>query len=57
MKEKNSSPILTTSNSPAPVPMSDSLISSGRWTMVAPHARAMRLLSVLRRRRIAEIPA
>mmetsp|Transcript_38019 Transcript_38019/g.96161 ORF Transcript_38019/g.96161 Transcript_38019/m.96161 type:complete len:264 (-) Transcript_38019:681-1472(-) len=56
-KEKNSSPILTTSNRPAPVPMSLSRISSVLCTMVAPHARAMRLLSVLRRRRMAEMPA
>jgi hypothetical protein len=31
--------------------------SSIRWQMVAPVARAMRLLSVLRSRRIAEMPA
>mmetsp|Transcript_17862 Transcript_17862/g.50310 ORF Transcript_17862/g.50310 Transcript_17862/m.50310 type:complete len:251 (+) Transcript_17862:620-1372(+) len=54
---KNSSPIFFTSNSPAPVPMSLSLASSVRCTMVAPHARAMRLLSVLRSRRMAEMPA
>mmetsp|Transcript_16990 Transcript_16990/g.50708 ORF Transcript_16990/g.50708 Transcript_16990/m.50708 type:complete len:257 (-) Transcript_16990:1009-1779(-) len=57
MKVKNSSPILRTSNSPARVPMSDSRISSGRCTMVAPVARAIRLLSDLRRRRMAEMPA
>jgi len=48
MKVKNSSPILRTSNSPARVPMSDSRISSGRCTIVAPVARAMRLLSAKR---------
>mmetsp|Transcript_9827 Transcript_9827/g.18353 ORF Transcript_9827/g.18353 Transcript_9827/m.18353 type:complete len:213 (+) Transcript_9827:511-1149(+) len=57
MKVKKSSPILTTSKRPAPVPMSLSWISSVRWTMVAPVARAIRLLSVLRRRRMAEMPA
>jgi hypothetical protein len=101
IKVKNSSPILTTSNSPAPVPMSLSRISSVlrphgahrprhacvargrakpvvaitmprarrgharrrqarrtyRLTMVAPQARAMRLLSVLRSRRMADTPA
>lgn len=31
--------------------------SSILWQMVAPVARAMRLLSVLRRRRMAEMPA
>ncbi|KFM23668.1 hypothetical protein F751_3884 [Auxenochlorella protothecoides] len=57
MNVQNSSPILRTSNRPAPVPMSRSVASSGRDTMVAPAARAMRLLSVLRRRRMAEMPA
>lgn len=46
-----------TSNRPAAVPMSLSRISSVRLTMVAPQARAIRLLSVLRRRRMAEMPA
>mmetsp|Transcript_29671 Transcript_29671/g.87811 ORF Transcript_29671/g.87811 Transcript_29671/m.87811 type:complete len:330 (+) Transcript_29671:4066-5055(+) len=55
--EKNSSPILTTSKRPAPVPMSASRISSVRCTIVAPAARAMRLLSVLRSRRMADTPA
>mmetsp|Transcript_19693 Transcript_19693/g.54980 ORF Transcript_19693/g.54980 Transcript_19693/m.54980 type:complete len:330 (+) Transcript_19693:290-1279(+) len=57
MKVKNSSPILTTSKRPALVPMSLSRISSVLCTMVAPHARAIRLLSVLRNRRMAEMPA
>mmetsp|Transcript_5841 Transcript_5841/g.19877 ORF Transcript_5841/g.19877 Transcript_5841/m.19877 type:complete len:502 (-) Transcript_5841:120-1625(-) len=57
MKEKYSSPIFFTSKRPAPVPMSDSDASSGRCTMVAPQQRAMRLLSVLRRRRMAVMPA
>ena len=48
MKVKNSSPILRTSKSPARVPMSDSRTSSGRWTIVAPVARAIRLLSARR---------
>ena len=39
------------------MPMSDSRISSGRCTMVAPQARAMRLLSVFRSRRMALMPA
>mmetsp|Transcript_21870 Transcript_21870/g.55479 ORF Transcript_21870/g.55479 Transcript_21870/m.55479 type:complete len:323 (-) Transcript_21870:663-1631(-) len=56
-KVKNSSPILATSNRPQPVPTSDSLSSSVRLTMVAPHARAMRLLSVLRMRRSTVTPA
>mmetsp|Transcript_35197 Transcript_35197/g.99642 ORF Transcript_35197/g.99642 Transcript_35197/m.99642 type:complete len:320 (-) Transcript_35197:1151-2110(-) len=54
---KYSSPIFLTSNSPALVPMSSARISSGRLTIVAPQARAMRLLSVLRRRRMALMPA
>mmetsp|Transcript_10356 Transcript_10356/g.26559 ORF Transcript_10356/g.26559 Transcript_10356/m.26559 type:complete len:238 (+) Transcript_10356:362-1075(+) len=56
-KLKYSSPIFFTSNSPAMVPTSSGRISSGRLTMVAPAARAMRLLSVLRRRRMALMPA
>mmetsp|Transcript_14467 Transcript_14467/g.25314 ORF Transcript_14467/g.25314 Transcript_14467/m.25314 type:complete len:220 (+) Transcript_14467:102-761(+) len=52
-KTKYSSPILRTSKRPHPVPTSDSWISSGRDTMVAPVARATRLLSVFRRRRKA----
>lgn len=39
------------------MPTSDSLSSSGRLTMVAPVARAMRLLSVLRSLRMALTPA
>mmetsp|Transcript_30437 Transcript_30437/g.54517 ORF Transcript_30437/g.54517 Transcript_30437/m.54517 type:complete len:271 (-) Transcript_30437:792-1604(-) len=57
MKEKYSSPIFFTSNSPAIVPTSSGRISSGRLMMVAPQARAMRLLSVLRSRRMALMPA
>ena len=53
--EKYSSPIFDTSKSPAPVPMSFSLASAVRWTIVAPVARAIRLLSVLRMRRITEM--
>mmetsp|Transcript_37015 Transcript_37015/g.82278 ORF Transcript_37015/g.82278 Transcript_37015/m.82278 type:complete len:233 (+) Transcript_37015:882-1580(+) len=56
-QQKNSSPILITSNRPAPVPMSLSRISSVLCTMVAPHALAILLLSVLRRRRMAEMLA
>mmetsp|Transcript_15100 Transcript_15100/g.40497 ORF Transcript_15100/g.40497 Transcript_15100/m.40497 type:complete len:218 (+) Transcript_15100:232-885(+) len=54
MYEKYSSPILRTSKSPALVPTSDSFRSSGRLTIVAPVARAMRLLSVLRSRRMQD---
>ena len=50
---KYSSPILRTSNKPHPVPTSSSLNSSALWAMVAPHALAIRLLSVLRTRRMA----
>mmetsp|Transcript_601 Transcript_601/g.2479 ORF Transcript_601/g.2479 Transcript_601/m.2479 type:complete len:221 (-) Transcript_601:965-1627(-) len=57
MKVKYSSPIFSTLNKPAPVPMSDSRSSSTRETTVAPAARAMRLLSVLRTRRNAVMPA
>mmetsp|Transcript_10382 Transcript_10382/g.33578 ORF Transcript_10382/g.33578 Transcript_10382/m.33578 type:complete len:220 (-) Transcript_10382:1194-1853(-) len=56
-KLKNSSPSFSTLKRPHLVPMSDSLASSTRFTMVAPAARAMRLLSVLRTRRMAVIPA
>mmetsp|Transcript_17165 Transcript_17165/g.44401 ORF Transcript_17165/g.44401 Transcript_17165/m.44401 type:complete len:451 (+) Transcript_17165:254-1606(+) len=56
-KVKYSSPILVTSNSPQPVPTSDSFASSGRLTILAPVARAMRLLSVLRMRRKTVTPA
>mmetsp|Transcript_22306 Transcript_22306/g.26832 ORF Transcript_22306/g.26832 Transcript_22306/m.26832 type:complete len:222 (+) Transcript_22306:452-1117(+) len=56
-KEKYSSPSFSTLNRPAFVPMSLSLSSSTRCTIVAPQARAILLLSVLRIRRIAEIPA
>mmetsp|Transcript_35343 Transcript_35343/g.84434 ORF Transcript_35343/g.84434 Transcript_35343/m.84434 type:complete len:200 (+) Transcript_35343:136-735(+) len=56
-KAKYSSPILRISNRPQPVPMSDSRISSVRLTMVAPVARATRLLSVFRRRRNAVMSA
>ena len=54
---KYSSPIFCTSKRPQPVPMSFSVSSEVRWTMVAPHARAMRLLSVLRTRRMTEMLA
>lgn len=54
---KYSSPIFLISISPQPVPTSVSCSSSGRDTMVAPHTRAMRLLSVLRTRRMAVMPA
>mmetsp|Transcript_13714 Transcript_13714/g.42884 ORF Transcript_13714/g.42884 Transcript_13714/m.42884 type:complete len:204 (+) Transcript_13714:543-1154(+) len=54
---KYSSPIFATSKRPQPVPTSDSLSSSGRLTIVAPTARAMRLLSVLRIRRRTVTPA
>mmetsp|Transcript_6548 Transcript_6548/g.9534 ORF Transcript_6548/g.9534 Transcript_6548/m.9534 type:complete len:222 (-) Transcript_6548:1004-1669(-) len=57
MYVKYSSPILRISKRPAPVPMSSSQISSVRLTMVAPVARAMRLASVLRMRRMALMPA
>ena len=57
MNVKYSSPIFSTLNKPAPVPISDSRISSTLDTMVAPAARAMRLLSVLRTRRNAVMPA
>mmetsp|Transcript_27198 Transcript_27198/g.108902 ORF Transcript_27198/g.108902 Transcript_27198/m.108902 type:complete len:238 (+) Transcript_27198:1722-2435(+) len=50
---KYSSPSFRTSKRPHFVPMSDSWISSGRDTTVAPTARATRLLSVLRSRRNA----
>ncbi|KAI4351938.1 hypothetical protein L6164_006237 [Bauhinia variegata] len=43
---KNSSPIFLTSNNPAPVPTSDSCNSSGLFTITAPHALAILLLSV-----------
>ena len=53
MNVKYSSPIFSTLNNPAPVPISDSCNSSSLWMMVAPVARAMRLLSVFLTRRIA----
>merc|ERR1719478_1448693 len=56
-KLKYSSPYLRTSNRPQAVPMSSSVISSGRLTMVAPVTRAIRLLSLLRTRRSAVTPA
>ncbi|KAI4347415.1 hypothetical protein L6164_008231 [Bauhinia variegata] len=46
IKAKNSSPIFLTSNNPAPVPTSDSCNSSGLFTITAPHALAILLLSV-----------
>ena len=51
----HSSPIFSMLKRPHFVPMSDSLRSSKRLTMVAPTARAIRLLSDLRTRRIAEM--
>ncbi len=53
MKVKYSSPIFEISKSPHWVPMSEAVRSSTRFTIVAPVARAMRLLSVLRTRRRA----
>jgi hypothetical protein len=52
-KVKYSSPILEISNRPHCVPMSDSAAAKTELTMVAPVARATRLLSVLRTRRMA----
>ncbi|KAG4906996.1 hypothetical protein JHK84_055521 [Glycine max] len=43
---KYSSPILLTSNNPAPVPTSDSCNSSGLFTITAPQAFAILLLSL-----------
>ena len=57
IKVKYSSPIFLTSKSPAAVPISSSLISSVRLTIVAPHARATRRLSVLRSRLMTVIPS
>lgn len=51
---KYSSPSFSILNRPHPVPTSDSRRSSMRLTMVAPTARAMRLLSDFLTRRIAE---
>lgn len=51
-----SSPILRTSKSPQPVPTSSSFISSVLFTTVAPHARAILLLSDLRVRLNTLIP-
>ena len=50
IKVKYSSPIFSISKRPHWVPMSDSWRSSTRLTIVAPVARAMRLLSVFRTR-------
>lgn len=52
-----SSPIFSTLKSPHFVPTSDSRKSSARLTMVAPVARAIRLLSDLRTRLNADTPA
>ncbi|KNC25553.1 hypothetical protein FF38_12977 [Lucilia cuprina] len=57
MKVKYSSPNFLISKRPAPVPTSFSVNSSVRLTIVAPQARAIRKLSVLRKRRIAVMPA
>mmetsp|Transcript_56702 Transcript_56702/g.94101 ORF Transcript_56702/g.94101 Transcript_56702/m.94101 type:complete len:323 (+) Transcript_56702:1282-2250(+) len=57
MNTKYSSPTFRTSISPHCVPTSQSCSSSVRCTMVAPVARAIRLLSVLRHRRKAVTPA
>lgn len=51
---KYSSPIFSMLNNPHFVPTSDSRRSSTRLTMVAPTARAMRLLSDFRTRRRVE---
>lgn len=52
-----SSPIFSMLKRPHRVPMSDSRRSSRRFTMVAPTARAIRLLSDLRTRRMAVMSA
>jgi hypothetical protein len=52
-KVKYSSPILEISNRPHSVPMSEAVAAKTELTMVAPVARAIRLLSVLRTRRMA----
>jgi hypothetical protein len=52
-KVKYSSPILEISKRPQPVPMSERVAEEMALTIVAPVARAMRLLSVLRTRRMA----
>ncbi|PKI44080.1 hypothetical protein CRG98_035542 [Punica granatum] len=57
IKAKNSSPIFLTSNSPAPVPTSDSCNSSGLFTIVAPQAFAILLLSVFLSLLMALTPA
>ncbi|ANB12099.1 hypothetical protein AWJ20_335 [Sugiyamaella lignohabitans] len=54
---KYSSPMSSILNKPHWVPMSDSRISSTRFTIVAPVALAIRLLSPLRTLRRAEILA
>nr|AFK40885.1 unknown [Lotus japonicus] len=56
MNAKNSSPIFLTSNNPAPVPTSDSCNSSGLFTITAPHALAILLLSVFLNLLIAVTP-
>ncbi|KAK7838003.1 hypothetical protein CFP56_020354 [Quercus suber] len=56
MKAKNSSPIFLTSNNPALVPTSDSCSSSGLFTITAPHALAILLLSVFLNLLIALTP-
>lgn len=50
----HSSPIFSILKSPHSVPRSDSRISSMRLTMVAPTARAIRLLSDFRTLRMAD---
>ncbi|PKI56560.1 hypothetical protein CRG98_023086 [Punica granatum] len=57
IKAKNSSPIFLTSKSPAPVPTSDSCNSSGLFTIVAPQAFAILLLSVFLSLLMALTPA
>jgi hypothetical protein len=54
---KYSSPILEISNRPQRVPTSDGCSARTSLTIVAPVARAMRLLSLLRTRRSALTPA
>lgn len=56
-KQKYSSPSFLISNKPHLVPISDSCNSSVRLTMVAPQALATRLLSLLRKRLTALMPA
>jgi hypothetical protein len=56
-KVKYSSPILEISKRPHSVPMSEAVAENTEFTIVAPVARAIRLLSVLRTRRMAVMSA